>query len=91
MITMRAVRLPAQVTKEHTLLLQLPEDIREGPAEVIVLVPENGERLHGQDPMETAAGGSLAEFLDDTRNDLRFVRSKLDLDDYLRAERESWE
>ncbi len=37
---MRAVKLPAQVNRDHTLHLQLPEEIQEGPAEVIVLIPE---------------------------------------------------
>ena len=41
---MPAVKLSAKVNKDHTLRLQLPEGIREGPAEVILVSepPDNG-------------------------------------------------
>ena len=83
---MRAVKLPAQVNKDHTLHLQLPEEIREGPAEVIVLVPEPTTGAPSQ-----PEGASLKEFLARPRVDSRFIRSKEEIDDYLREERESWE
>ncbi len=41
---MRAIKLYSRVEKDHTLSLRLPEDVAEGPAEVIVLVPEERER-----------------------------------------------
>ena len=41
---MRAIKLHGRVEKDHTLSLLLPEDVAEGPAEVIVLVPEERER-----------------------------------------------
>ncbi len=81
---MRAVKLPAQVNKDHTLHLQLPEEIREGPAEVIVLVPEPT----ADDQPE---GASLEDFLARPRVERQFIRSKEEIDDYLREERESWE
>ena len=83
---MRAVKLPAQVTSDHTLLLQLPEDIGEGPAEVIVLVADREEGEPSQPQV-----GTLEEFLASPGVDRRFTRSKAEIDDYLRAERESWE
>jgi hypothetical protein len=83
---MRALKLPAEITKDHQLCLQLPEDVGEGPAEVIVLVPDSPEEVSPE-----PAGWSLNDFLQRPRVDHRFVRSKQDIDDYLRAERESWE
>jgi len=41
---MRAIKLHSRIEKDHTLSLRLPEDVEEGPAEVIVLVPEDRER-----------------------------------------------
>ena len=41
---MRAIKLHSRIEKDHTLSLRLPEDVAEGPAEVIVLVPEDRER-----------------------------------------------
>lgn len=42
---MRAIKLHSRIEKDHTLSVRLPEDVAEGPAEVIVLVPEDRERL----------------------------------------------
>ena len=83
---MRAVKLPAQVNKDRTLHLQLPEEIHEGPAEVIVLVPELTAGAQSQ-----PEGASLEDFLARPRVDNRFIRSKEEIDDDLRQERESWE
>lgn len=83
---MRALKLPAQVTSDHTLHLRLPDDISEGAAEVIVLLPEADE-----EEIEMAESRSLEEFLAASRVDQRFIRTKQEIDDYLRAERESWE
>ena len=82
---MRAVKLPAQVNKDRTLQLQ-PEEIREGPAEVIGLVPEPEA---GAEPQPDER--SLEEFLARPRVDSRFIRSKEEIDDDLREERKSWE
>ena len=80
---MRAVKVAAQVGSDHTLQLQLPEDIGEGPAEVIVLVAD-------PEPAEPQPG-TLGEFLAGPRVDRRFIRSQAEIDDYLREERNSWE
>ncbi len=83
---MRAVKLAAQVTSDHTLHLELPKDVGEGPAEVIVLVADSEPTASPQ-----PEAGSLEDFLSRPRVDRRFVRSKEEIDDYLRAERDSWE
>ncbi len=83
---MRAVKLPAQVNKDRSLHLQLPEEIHEGPAEVIVLVPEPSAASRSE-----PEGPSLENFLARPRVDRHFIRSKEEIDDYLREERESWE
>lgn len=82
---MRAIKLHAQVTGDHALHLKLPPDVAEGPAEVIVLVEESG----GGRSHET--GGTVADFLSAPRVAPRFIRSKIDLDRELQAERDSWE
>ena len=41
---MRAIKLHSRIEKDHTLSVRLPEDVAEGPVEVIVLVPEDRER-----------------------------------------------
>jgi hypothetical protein len=43
--TMRAIRLQTRVARDHTLHIELPADVEEGPAEVIVLVPEHSTAL----------------------------------------------
>ena len=78
---MRAIKLQTQVEKDHTLRLKLPEDVEEGPAEVIVLVPEAAER-----PDHT-----LADFLARLSEHPPTLRSKEEIDRYLQEERESWE
>lgn len=82
---MRAVKLPARVTKDHTLHLQLPEEIGEGPAEVIVLVPDAVD-----DVASRHDSSSLAEYLARPRTDT-FARSKQELDDEVERLRQSWE
>jgi len=83
---MRAVKIATAVTKDRTLHLDLPEEIGEGPAEVIVLVGDVDDRA------ETQPGGwSLDDFLAESRLDPRFTRSKEDIDAYVRSEREAWE
>ena len=57
---MRAIKLYSRVAKDHTLSLRLPEDVAEGPAEVIVLVPEDRER-----PSETPTRRRLVDELDE--------------------------
>jgi len=78
---MRAIKLQTQVEKDHSLSIKLPEDVAEGPAEVIVLVPEPAER----------AGHSLEDFLRTLALDPRSVRSKEEIDRDLDRERETWD
>ncbi len=79
---MRAVKVSSEIGSDHTLQLQLPEDIGEGPAEVIVLVADPA-------PAESAKSqpGTLDEFLAGPGVDRRFIRSQAEIDDYLREER----
>lgn len=78
---MRAIKLTTHVAKDRTLRLQLPGDVREGPAEVIVLVPEGSEQ-----PSHT-----IRDFLADLSNSPRRIRTKEEIDRYLERERESWD
>jgi hypothetical protein len=78
---MRAIKLQAHVEKDHTLSLKLPEDIQEGPAEVIVLVPEPAAR----------PAHSLGDFLTRLPRRSRRVRSKEEIDRDLEQERQAWE
>jgi hypothetical protein len=78
---MRAIKLQAHVEKDHTVSLQLPEDMREGPAEVIVLVP---------DPAAKPAH-SLGDFLARLPRHPRRPRSKEEIDRYLEQERQAWD
>jgi hypothetical protein len=41
---MRAIRLQTQIERDHTLRIELPLDLAEGPAEVIVLVPDGTDQ-----------------------------------------------
>jgi hypothetical protein len=77
---MRAIKLNTHVAKDRTLLLQLPEDVQEGPAEVIVLVPENAEQ----------STRTLEGFLAGLAARPRRVRTKEEIDRSLKQERESW-
>ncbi len=83
---MRALKLPVQVTRDHTLRLELPQDVSEGPAEVIVLIPDSGEDIPGQ-----PVAGDLEDFLSGPRVDRRFILDKKAIDDFVQEERDSWE
>jgi hypothetical protein len=78
---MRAIKLQARVEKDHTVCLRLPEDVGEGPAEVIVLVP---------DPAMKPAH-SLGDFLARLPPRPRRLRSKEEIDRYLEQERQTWD
>jgi hypothetical protein len=77
---MRAIKLQAHVEKNHTLSLRLPADVREGPAEVIVLVPD----------LVAKATHSLNDFLSRLPRHPRQPRTKEEIDGYLERERQSW-
>jgi hypothetical protein len=77
---MRAIKLHTHVDKDHILRVRLPEDIEEGPAEVIVLIPDTSSyRSH-----------SLADVLSTLSQQSRRVRTKEEIDRDLESERESW-
>lgn len=80
---MRAIKMKALVGSDHTVHLKLPDDVGEGPAEVIVLVDEVSS--------ESDRAGTLAEFFTRHAVDSRFERTKDEIDADLRAERDSWE
>ena len=77
---MRAIKFQAHVEKNHTLSLRLPTDVREGPAEVIVLVPD----------LVAQATHSLNDFLARLSRRPRQPRTKEEIDGYLERERQSW-
>ncbi len=77
---MKAIKLQTHVTKDRTLRLQLPDDVEEGPAEVIVLVSEPKAGL----------GHSLRDFLASLPARPRQPRTKEEIDHDLEQERESW-
>ena len=79
---MRAIRLAGRVGADGTLTVTLPPDVPEGPAEVIVLLPDGGSR---------AGNDTLDAFLHDLRQSDRRVRSKEDIDRSLAAERSAWD
>ena len=78
---MRAIKIQAHVEKDHTLSLKLPDDVREGPAEVIVLVPDKASK-----PVH-----SLDDFLDRLASRPRHALSKDEIDRHLEGERQSWD
>lgn len=82
---MRAIKLKARVESDHTLRLELPEDVEEGTAEVIVLLEGRASTA------DTESRSGLAEFLSNSRVDPRYLRSKDEIDEDLLAERASWE
>lgn len=79
---MRAIKLPALISAEHTLSLQLPADVPPGIAEVIVLVPVP-ESVNKPDDLQ-----AFMKWLDQQP---RYIRSKEEIDRYIEEERDSWE
>lgn len=79
---MRALKYQVQIGKNRKLVLQMPKAMVEGPAEVIVLVPE--ERAPTQPAM-------LAEYLQELAAKPRHTRSKQQIDRDVERERRSWD
>ena len=77
---MRVIRCAVTIGEDHTLHVQLPEDVPPGPAEVVVEIP---------DPV--GGEGAFGQFLDLLDHQPRQTRSKEDIDRELQAERDSWE
>ncbi|MDY7094435.1 MAG: hypothetical protein SX243_15800 [Acidobacteriota bacterium] len=85
---MKAIKLASRVTKDHKVQIDLPEEVREGPVEIIVLLQDDEE------PALTApASGTttLGEVLAARRPDSHWIRSKEELDAALEVERASWD
>lgn len=80
---MRAVKLTGTITGDHKLMLDLPDDLPTGPAEVIVLVNEASA-------VSTDADESFEAFLDSLGKSPHRRRSKAEIDRYLEQERNSW-
>lgn len=78
---MRAIKLNTHVSRDRTLRLQLPNDVEEGPAEVIVLVPDATQRRHH----------TLQDFLKSLSNRPCQLSTKEEIDLHLKQERESWD
>ena len=79
---MRAIKLRSHVDETRTLHLKLPDDVQQGPAEVIVLVPE----AETDKPVPT-----LSAFLEELGRTRRHIRSKEEIDRALEEERASWD
>lgn len=79
---MRAIKLQSHVDETRTLHLKLPADVQEGPAEVIVLVPDT----ESERPVPT-----LRAFLDGLDKISRKTRLKEEIDRALEEERASWD
>jgi len=79
---MRAIRLVGRVGTDGTLSVSLPPDVPEGPAEVIVMIPDGAQG---------AGNGALDAFLQNLRQSDRHVRSKEEIDRSLAAERSAWD
>ena len=84
----RTIRVSAQVTADHMVHVRLPEDVKAGPAEVIVQLGEVVE------PSRQGSGSdrrTLGSFLEAPRLEARLRRSKDEIDQAVLAERESWD
>jgi len=80
-VPVRAIKLNTRVASDHTVRLQLPEDVLEGPAEVIVLVPDSA--------VQPTRG--LKDFLAELAAQRRHIRTKEEIDRDLEQERQSWD
>jgi len=79
---MQAVKLQTYITKNHRLELDLPDDMPEGAAEVIVLV---------QDLKESTGEESLRDFFKALDASPRPRMSKEEIDRYIDETRNSWD
>jgi hypothetical protein len=82
---MRTIRRQARVSKDHTLVVRLPDDVEEESlAEVIVRLPlADG---HARD-----SGKSLSGFLASLPRRRRRIIGKGEIDRQLAIERKSWD
>jgi hypothetical protein len=78
---MKALKLNVVIGRDRRVVLDVPEDIEEGPAEVVLLVPEGPERQPRSNLEE-----HVARLIARSRS-----RTVEDIDTELKAERESWD
>jgi hypothetical protein len=83
---MRAIKLTSHIGKDHRLEICLPEDVPEGAAEVIVLVPDPPQCREDNDPRLY-----LETFFRDLDATDRPRLTQEEIDRYLEEERVSWE
>ncbi len=77
---MQAVKLQVVVPESRELRITLPPEVAPGKAEVIVLVPElKGSNIE-----------AILQLVEEWRKNHPGHRSKEEIDQYLREERESW-
>ena|SRR5215813_5255401 len=79
---MRELRLQTLVDENHVAQIQLPEDVRQGPIEVIVRLPE---------AIPQTPKLPLAEFLDRLVARPWTGRSREEIDRQIQEERDSWD
>lgn len=79
---MQAVKLKTYITKDRRLELDLPDDIPEGAAEIILLV---------QDAPSPAEEESLRDFFQKLDASPRARMSREEIDQYIEEARNSWE
>jgi hypothetical protein len=77
---MKAIRMQVVIPEERTVVLQVPGDTAAGPAEVILLIEDEGPR---------PADDSLVRFLDDLARRPR-GRSAESIQAQVQSERDAW-
>jgi hypothetical protein len=77
---MREYRTTAEITPDHRVVLEIPEDIPPGKVDIVVTVPE-----------EAPKKGDMRKFLQELANRPRETRSREEIDRELQAERDSWD
>lgn len=80
---MRAVKLTGTITSNHKLMIDLPDDLPTGPAEIIVLVDVASA-------VPSDAEDRFEAFLEGLETSPHRQRSKAEIDQYLEEERSSW-
>ncbi len=80
---MQAIKLNAHIDHNHRLEIQLPIDVPEGDAEVIVLIPSSV-------PNEALRRRHLEELLERSAHTGNAGRSAADIDRQVAEERDSW-
>lgn len=96
---MRRLELEGQIGPDHKLLCDVPADVPEGRAKVIVVLEEDprpsgaswGQFIDQVEPDPHRPCASLQDFMRQVDDDPIEVLSKEEIDAYIEAERASWE